>query len=232
MTDEHARRIFRELQTLARSDYGGNTEALLVVYGVEGLPPAARRVGVRRQDDAEGRDADGGELAAPDIRDADLAAVGVDNVRRASRPWWPRSSRPTDGSTTASYPPEMSLAEKVATMMNRRELNTRDRDFADVWVLSRAHNFAAAELHDAIAEVARHRDDDVVPLAVALADMPDRQTSYAAMLRRMAYQRTPPASWLELLADVRAFIDPLLTDGVGEDATWDPSAAAWTSSNG
>lgn len=36
----------------------------------------------------------------------------------------------------ASYPPEMTLAEKVATMMSRRELNTRDRDFADVWALS------------------------------------------------------------------------------------------------
>ncbi len=36
----------------------------------------------------------------------------------------------------ASYPPEMTLAEKVATMMSRRELNTRDRDFADVLVLS------------------------------------------------------------------------------------------------
>ena len=32
----------------------------------------------------------------------------------------------------ASYPPELTLAEKIATMMSRRELNTRDRDFADV----------------------------------------------------------------------------------------------------
>jgi hypothetical protein len=37
VSDEHARRVFRQLQALARADYGGNTGALLVVYGVEGF---------------------------------------------------------------------------------------------------------------------------------------------------------------------------------------------------
>ena len=37
MSNEHAKRVFRELQTLARADYGGNTGALLVVYAVEGF---------------------------------------------------------------------------------------------------------------------------------------------------------------------------------------------------
>ena len=67
----------------------------------------------------------------------------------------------------ASYPPEMSLAEKVATMMSRRELNTRDRDFADTWVLSRVHSFRASELHSAIVDVAAHRNHEVVTLAAA-----------------------------------------------------------------
>lgn len=37
MSEDHAKRIFRELQTLARTDYGGNTGPLLVVYAVEGF---------------------------------------------------------------------------------------------------------------------------------------------------------------------------------------------------
>lgn len=37
MSDEQARRVFRRLQALARADYGGNTGALLVVYGIEGF---------------------------------------------------------------------------------------------------------------------------------------------------------------------------------------------------
>jgi hypothetical protein len=68
-----------------------------------------------------------------------------------------------------------------------------------------------------------------VPLAEALADMPDRQASYTAMLNRMAYQRVPPASWSELLADVRAFVDPLLADTTASLEAWDPAALRWTS---
>ncbi|MGH3743489.1 MAG: nucleotidyl transferase AbiEii/AbiGii toxin family protein [Mycobacteriales bacterium] len=123
----------------------------------------------------------------------------------------------------------MTLAEKVATMMSRRELNTRDRDFADAWVLSRVRTFTAVELRDAIASVAEHRNHEVVPLSVALENMPDRQTSYMAMLARMAYQQLPPASWVKLLAEVRAFIDPLLTPQAEALDSWDPATQSWTS---
>ncbi len=128
----------------------------------------------------------------------------------------------------ASYPPEMSLAEKVATMMSRRELNTRDRDFADTWVLSRVHSFRASELHSAIVDVAAHRNHDVVTLAAALADMPDRQQTYTAMLERMAYQRMPPESWHTLLNEIRAFLDPLIEDTTGQLIEWDPATQTWT----
>jgi hypothetical protein len=131
----------------------------------------------------------------------------------------------------AAYRPEMTVAEKVATMMSRRELNTRDRDFADVWLLSRVQRFGATELHSAITQVADHRKHEIVPLAVALADMPDRQRSYAAMLNRMAYQRRPPGSWEALLADVSAFVDPLISDSAALD-TWDPETQRWTAPNG
>jgi Nucleotidyl transferase AbiEii toxin, Type IV TA system len=128
----------------------------------------------------------------------------------------------------ACYPPELTLAEKIATMMSRRELNTRDRDFADVWVLSRSLNLPAATVRSAIYEVAAHRGHDVVPLSTAMADMPDRQAPYSAMLTRMSYQRVPPALWRDLLADVRAFVDPLIDSVDGELTSWDAEALRWT----
>jgi hypothetical protein len=36
VSDEQARRVFGQLQALARADYGGNTGALLVVYPLAG----------------------------------------------------------------------------------------------------------------------------------------------------------------------------------------------------
>jgi hypothetical protein len=59
--------------------------------------------------------------------------------------------------------------------------------------------------------------------------MPDRQTSYTAMLDRMAYQRLTPASWMELLAEVRAFIDPLFDPQPEPLGSWDPATQSWTS---
>lgn len=112
-------------------------------------------------------------------------------------------------------------------MMSRRELNTRDRDFADVWVLSRVQTVPAAKLREAIIEVAAHRKHEVVTLAEALADLPDRQPSYTAMLNRMAYQRVPPASWNDLVVDVQAFVDPVIRDKAGRLHTWDPAASRW-----
>jgi nucleotidyltransferase AbiEii toxin of type IV toxin-antitoxin system len=132
-----------------------------------------------------------------------------------------------DSIRLASYPPELTLAEKIATMMSRRELNTRDRDFADVWTLSRTLTVGAATLRTAIVEVAEHRGHNVIPLSEALAELPDRQAPYAAMLSRLAYQRPLPQSWKELLADVRDFVDPLVTDTNDRHTSWDPVDRVW-----
>ena len=37
MSEQRAREVYRALQALARTDYGGNPGALLVVYAVEGF---------------------------------------------------------------------------------------------------------------------------------------------------------------------------------------------------
>ena len=77
MSDEHARTVYRQLQALARAQYGGNTGALLVVYSVEGFlrrlaaSPHATRMTLK-----------GGMLMAATsarrmTKDADLATVGV-----------------------------------------------------------------------------------------------------------------------------------------------------------
>lgn len=295
MSDADAIRIFRELQSLAHADYGGNTGSLLVVYAVEGF---LRRLAA--SDYAANMTLKGGMLMAAIAgrrmtKDADLSAAGLSNdqarlaavvgeilavplagddglafdgdsirtevVREDAEYRGVRArvlahlatarvtvtldfsfGEPTQATVIdlpellgtgtirlAAYPPEMTVAEKVATMMSRRELNTRDRDFADVWTLSRVQAFSAPELRAAILEVAEHRGHDVIALAEALADMPDRQRPYSAMINRMGFQHVPPASWNELLADVRAFVDPLIADTAGRLRRWDCANRRWES---
>lgn len=292
MNPDRARDVYRELQMLARAEYGGATGPLLVVYGIEGF---LRRLAA--SDYATTMTLKGGMLmAATEARrmtkDADLSTVGVSNdpghiaqvvaeiatveladddglafdigavrteVMREQDDYHgvraniqarlatarllvtldfsfgdPHRSVMVDlpellgGSIRlASYPPEQMQAEKIATMMSRRELNTRDRDFADVWTLSRTLTVGAVPLRNAIIGVAEHRGHDVVPLREALALMPDRQVSYAAMLVRMAYQRPLPQSWSTLLSDVRDFVDPLLADVDARLTSWDPVHRVW-----
>jgi hypothetical protein len=97
-------------------------------------------------------------------------------------------------------------------------------------VLSRTVPLAADQLRVAIVEVAEHRRHAVVTLAEALAEMPDRQVPYSAMLARMAYQRPLPQTWRALLDDVCRFVDPLLQDRDRTLRAWDPDRARWTSS--
>jgi hypothetical protein len=250
VSEQRGREVYRALQALARTDYGANTGALLVVYAAEGF---LRRLAASPY--AANMTLKGGMLMAATsarrmTKDAELATVGVANEEAAIasvvseiiavalddglafdettiRTELMREDADYHGvrvkleallstariTTTldfsfgdphrsvvielpellgtgsirlASYPPELTLAEKIATMMSRRELNTRDRDFADVWVMSRSLNISALSLRAAIDDVAAHRHHDVVPLTEALGNMPDRQVPYSAMLRRLA----------------------------------------------
>lgn len=67
-----------------------------------------------------------------------------------------------------------------------------------------------------------------MPMAVALANMPDRQQSYTAMVERMSYLSPPPEHWTELIGGVIDFTDPLLADEGKCSSHWDPEKLAWT----
>ncbi len=127
-----------------------------------------------------------------------------------------------------AYPLALNLAEKIVTAMQRRETSTRDRDFADLWVTSRRHRIAAPELRGHILAVASHRRQPVMPMVTALANMPDRQQSYAAMVERMSYLSPPPEQWTELIDGVIDFADPLLADEEERLSDWDPEKLAWS----
>jgi hypothetical protein len=126
-----------------------------------------------------------------------------------------------------AYPLTLNLAEKIVTAMQRRETNTRDRDFADLWAASRRHRLDAAELREHILGVARHRQQPLTTMAQALAHMPDRQQPYTAMVARMSYTTRPPALWSEMIDAVIAFIDPLLRDDHSSLSHWDPLQLQW-----
>lgn len=125
------------------------------------------------------------------------------------------------------YPLASVLAEKIITMIDRGETTTRERDFADVVLLTRRHPANAAELAAAFRATAAHRRSALRPLA-GLADRlgPARQQSWSAYLARNGLASQLPASYAEAITVVAAFADPILTGAI-EAATWNPATQAW-----
>lgn len=125
------------------------------------------------------------------------------------------------------YPLPMVHAEKVITAVSRGTANTRWRDFGDVYTLARAHHIDAAELAQAFAAVAAHRQVTLARLADALDGYSDlAQTRWAAWRRRQKREADLPVSFAEVLDLVAAFADPVLSAAVAT-GTWDPVAVAW-----
>lgn len=117
-------------------------------------------------------------------------------------------------------------AEKVVTALQRGTVNTRWRDFADVWTLSAAHPVDGDELQTDLRIVADHRRVRLAPLADVLDGYAALAQSKWAAWRRKQQMPQLPEQFDDTLQAVIAFADPALTGQVA-DHTWNPSARQW-----
>ena len=126
----------------------------------------------------------------------------------------------------SGYPLPMVHAEKLVTALQRGTVNTRWRDFADVWALSGRHPVNGDEVQTALSVVAEHR-------RVQLARLADVLDGYAALAqgrwwawRRKQQMLDQPEQFNDLLQAVIAFADPALTGQV-RGLTWNPTSRQW-----
>lgn len=125
------------------------------------------------------------------------------------------------------YPLAMVVAEKVVTMMQRREANTRWRDFADVVAIAARHAMNEAELRTTLGVVATHRQAELVPLSGALVSMPViAQTKWAIWRNGQEHREVIPEFFEEALRQASALIDPIF-DEATLDRNWDPNTGLW-----
>lgn len=128
--------------------------------------------------------------------------------------------------TLLGYPLTMVLAEKIVTAVDRGIANTRWRDFADVYALSRLHPVDAAELRESVETVAEYRNVELTPLLPALAPMGERaQQKWRAWRTRSHRERELPTAFAEVLGAVAAFADPVLSAAIS--GHWNPLANSW-----
>lgn len=110
------------------------------------------------------------------------------------------------------YSRESAIAEKFESMVRHRELNSRMKDFYDIWLLSRQFDFKGALLSEAIRRTFDNRGipmpDAIVAFTASFASV--KQVVWTAFRKRLQ-QDSIPISFAEVVAVVGAFISPLVS---------------------
>ena len=112
----------------------------------------------------------------------------------------------------AAYSLETVVAEKFQTMIDRGTINSRMKDFLDVYTILRNGKVDSGLLKEAVAEVFENRgtnaDPDSVVFSEGFAQDPMRLTMWKAYLKKIKYKDELP--FADVMAVVREVLRPLM----------------------
>ena len=132
------------------------------------------------------------------------------------------------------YPPECVISEKFEAMVTLGQLNSRMKDFYDIWLLMRQFDFEGASLQEALRRTFIHRKTNLPTKRPLFAEeiydeKSDRQTLWAAFLRKNDITHAPDT--LSVIAkEIENFLsEPItaLTNGIACSKKWEHSGQ-WT----
>ncbi|MGI8336376.1 nucleotidyl transferase AbiEii/AbiGii toxin family protein [Actinomadura scrupuli] len=127
------------------------------------------------------------------------------------------------------YPIATVIAEKLSTAVALGGLNTRDRDYADLYRLLTLNDLDGREVTAALAATTAHRGIPLQRLSPLIGGLAERrQASYRAWLRRQGRAAGGyPKRFGAVLDLVVAFADPLL-DGRVDKLRWFAGLDTWS----
>ena len=133
-----------------------------------------------------------------------------------------------------TYTRETVIAEKLQAMVKLGELNSRMRDFYDIWLLSEYFEFDGPVLSEAVKRTFDARDTEIARLPVTFteefASDERNQNLWRGFLRKSRIQG-PPRDFKDVVAAVERFIEPVLGALSGGEIVEDkwPAAGPWAS---
>ncbi|MCX6601847.1 MAG: nucleotidyl transferase AbiEii/AbiGii toxin family protein [bacterium] len=111
------------------------------------------------------------------------------------------------------YSKESTVAEKLEAMVSLGMLNSRMKDYYDIWFLSQHFDFDGKQLSAAIRSTFEHRgtelSTDLLVLSQHFADDPAKATLWKAFRNRTRLDDVPEDLG-DVLADLRGFLLPVL----------------------
>ena len=125
------------------------------------------------------------------------------------------------------YSRESAIAEKFEVMLKLGELNSRMKDFYDIWLLSRQFDFNGKELAEAMRLTLEHRGTDIPEVITAFTKgfIKDKQVQWKAFHKRLGQEHVPNDFGV-IASDVEAFLRPIMNDEKAPDKWSAPSTWA------
>ena len=125
------------------------------------------------------------------------------------------------------YSMESAIAEKFDAMAHRGMVNSRMKDFFDIWFLSRNFAFGGAVLADAIAATFENRGRAIRadPVCFSAAFAKSKDSQWQTFLRRGRLKHVLQ-DFQEIVSGVAAFLKPIaiaLSEKKGFKETWKPN---------
>jgi hypothetical protein len=122
------------------------------------------------------------------------------------------------------YSRESAIAEKFEAMVTLGDLNSRMKDFYDIWLLSRQFDFEGASLTEAIRLTFNQRGtaipDGIVALSNVFAEA--KQTQWQAFHKRLGQDHVP-VPFIEVVRVLSIFLAPVsnhLSTGTNVPSRW------------
>ncbi len=113
----------------------------------------------------------------------------------------------------SGYTKETSIAEKFQAMVKLGILNSRMKDFYDIWLMSRMFDFKGEDLVNAIQKTFKNRNTDIVAhpqvFDVSFCKDESKQTQWKAFLTKSKLENAP-VDFCSVVADIEKFLRPVL----------------------
>lgn len=125
------------------------------------------------------------------------------------------------------YPPESVIAEKLQAMVFLGSVNSRMKDFYDLWVLAEQFEFDGRTLQQAIVNTFQRRDTALpgeTPTGLSDAFADENQAQWQAFVQRMRLD-TVTETFSDILRALNSlFVPPLRASACGElfEGKWKP----------